>query len=320
MRILTGTVPSGDFTEYTAETLSGIPNAVFTQIWLRHDGTANLQMVDLFRPTVSSTPPPAEGAVLTGNSPPFNLFNGDTLILDVNGAGDDTATFNATAAVFQPSANEPYNMAGGKVWYVICNGGSETTVTFVDGDFFVPGAATAAEIATVLAAQLPSSVVADTNLTKFRVTSQQYGTGSEVVLNGGTVPWAFDASVFGTGDAVDLSAATIAEVKTVVETDIAGVIVGTAESGAITITTVATGEAVTLEMDAGSTAPLGFSTLTQNGQDEGEADSEPYTLTLNAQETPLIDLSVKDRISLIRIRSTGDDASFTLGYMVAPFK
>lgn len=262
-----------DIGAVTAAELAAIINAQTTACLASVVG-ADTRVTSLIRGTDSAVvidnfSPAASGARTVGNVPPFNLAPGEVLILNVGGLGDVPATFDATAGFFEPVADEPYDLSGGKSWFVIVNGAPEATITFVDGDFAVPAAATAAEVIAVINAQIVGATAAPA-FSKFRVTSSNPGSASEVRSNGGTVPWFANPDTLGNGDAANINAVTFNEAKVVIEADIPGVVV-TNPGGGMVITTVATGAAASLEVDAATTAAaLGFAQATTNGTDSTE--------------------------------------------------
>lgn len=92
--------------------------------------------------------------------------------------------WNAKAALTAATL-ETYNFAGGKLLTVKVDGGAEQTVTFVDGDFATPSAATAAEVATRITTDLTDATAADAGGAP-RITSDLDGSGSSVEVTGGT--------------------------------------------------------------------------------------------------------------------------------------
>ena len=91
--------------------------------------------------------------------------------------------WNAKAALTAPNA-ETYDFSGGKILTLEVDGGSEQTVTFVDGDFAVPTAATAAEVSARITTDLTGATAADTGGAP-RITSDLDGSGSSVEITGG---------------------------------------------------------------------------------------------------------------------------------------
>ena len=92
----------------------------------------------------------AAGAATPGqvdsNAQPFNLEPGQTLVISIDGGGDQTFTFAATAASRTAGANGPYALTNGMQLEVAIDGGSTLTKTFNTGEFVAMGAATVAEV------------------------------------------------------------------------------------------------------------------------------------------------------------------------------
>ena len=215
----------------------------------------------------TATGAPSSGAV-TGTIPaPIAMVDGDTLIVDVDGGGTATATFNATAASRTSTGTETFALVDGQTLTVEIDGGSVQTITFNTAEFVAIGAATAAEVAAVINSEIVGASAAP-SAGAVAITSDRLGTGSGVNVTGGTANAVLNFTtglVSGTGDVSDMSAVTAAEIKTVVEADIAGLTV----SGAtlITITSNTTGPTSSIQVDATSTldTKLGFDNATHSG-------------------------------------------------------
>jgi len=84
---------------------------------------------------------------------------------------------------------ETYNLTGGGTLTVSIDGGSDQTVTFVDGDFDTPSAALAEEVAAVIVAQLVGGSAAETDPgtgAAVTITSTLWGPEASVQVTGGT--------------------------------------------------------------------------------------------------------------------------------------
>lgn len=201
----------------------------------------------------------------SANGEPFNLEPGQTVVIDVNGGGDDTATFLATAASRASGNTETYNLAaingGGAVTLTVAiDGGSAQTITFQSTDFVAYAAATAEEVAQVINAQIVGAFASVTGGDTVHITSDVRGTDSIVNVTGGTANDAVNGlnfttgAIAGTGNVGNIDAVTGSEVKSVLEGDIAGILVTVGVGGEITVSTVATGVAATLNVKSTSTA------------------------------------------------------------------
>ena len=200
----------------------------------------------------------------------FDMEPADTLVVDVDGGGDVTATFDATAgSETSAGGGAPFALVDGQTLTVTIDGGGVQTITFNTGEFVSIGAATAAEVAAVINAEIAGAfaIVAGSQVT---ITSDRRGTGSDVTITGGTANavLGFPTSANpGTGDVSDIDAVTGAEVKTVVEADIPGLTVTVEPGGQITITSNTTGPTSSIAVDATSTLDtvLGLDNATHFG-------------------------------------------------------
>ena len=224
----------------------------------------------------------AAGGVVTGTlTGPYDLEPSDTLDFSVSGGGTLTATFTAAAAQ-RISGNEPFALANNDTLLVAINGGGVQTITFVTADFVAIGAATAAEVAAKINAVLVGGRATVSGLTVVILTDRR-GTSASVNVSGGTANAALGfttGAVSGTGNVADIDAVTVAEIKTIVEAAVAGVLV-TNVSGRVRVATVATGPATSIQVLASSSADdeLGLDNLLHTGN----AASTLPTLQIDAK-------------------------------------
>lgn len=235
-------------------------------------GTLNLQ---------TGAAAPSAGAVTGANSGPFALTPGDTLVVDRDVAGTATATIAATRASVTGDTGT-YALVNGQQLTVKIDGGAVQTITFSTASFVSIGAATAAEVVAVINAALQGGY-ADLNTGAPRINSDTRGTGSHVEVTGGNAnaELAFATTVQnGTGNVADVSAVTVAEIKTIVEAAVSGVTVSNA-GGAVRITSNTTGAASKVQVTAPSTADdeLGFDNAAHMGGTGAAVD----TLTVDAK-------------------------------------
>jgi len=165
-----------------------------------------------------------EVAVSQSVSAPFNLEPDDEITVAVDGGDPQTATIAATAATVQCATAQPYNLTNGWTLLVSVNGAGAQAATFNTGDFVAIGAATAAEVAAVIETDI-AGVTADVQGGKVVITSDARGTGSGVQITGGLAngAFAFDTDAHaGTGDCVDVDAVTAQEVVDVLTSDVVG--------------------------------------------------------------------------------------------------
>ncbi len=217
------------------------------------------------------------GTVLGTVAETFALVDGDTLSFKIDGGASDVATFNAAAATLTAGNTETYALSDGQTLTVKIDGQTTAqTVTFNTSEFVDIGAATAAEVAAVMNAELTGCSV-DVNAGAPRITSDSKGTDSEIEVTGGTANAALGFStspVNGTGDAADADAVTVAELKTLVEGDVTGVTV-TSDGGYFRATSNTTGSSSSVQVEAVSTmdTKLGLDNATHSGADAGAVDT-----------------------------------------------
>lgn len=249
-------------------------------------------------PTIPATKTSAKGSktlqtdlVLDGsashtgtNTETFDLEPGDTFIGNVEGVGNQTATVAATAASEECGTAETYDFSGAPYTLTVkINQGSVQTITFQTSDFVAAATATAEEIAAVINANIVGARATVTSAgTKVTIESDRRGTGSYVEITGGTANsgtpnLAFPTSeVQGTGNVANVDAVTATEVGAMIVaawTNGSGV-TATAVSGAVKVSTVAVGAAVTLEFGAGTgNTVVGFTAGTYNGSGTAAVDT-----------------------------------------------
>ncbi len=210
--------------------------------------------------------PAASAATKDGGVGPYNMAAGDTLVIDVDNAGNATCTWDAAAGyVDDTTTTYPCADQDGLTVIVAIDGGDNQTITF-------SGATTTlASILAQMNAQLVGASAVDNGSTQPRIRSDSQGTGSTVSNPTGTSLFtsASDAPVAGTGDVVSIDAVTAAEVETVIEADSTAEITVNGD-GSITITSPTTGATSELDFISGNAlAILGFSVETLVGAASG---------------------------------------------------
>lgn len=224
---------------------------------------------------------PTSGSVTGTEVETFDFEPGEQISVDVDGGGAAAATFDATAATRTAGSTGTYALSDGQTLTAAIDGGSVQTVTFNTAEFSDIGAATAEEVAAVMNAELTGcSVDVDGNAP--RITSDKRGTDSGVNVTGGTANTALNfttGNVAGTGDVADIDAVTVAEIKTVMEADIAGLTINDV-SGAVQIVSDTTGASSSIQVAAGNIATaIGVDSATHSGT-SGAATG---TLTIDAK-------------------------------------
>jgi len=227
------------------------------------------------------------GRVLGTVVGPFALTPGDTLSIDVDGGGVALATFDAAAASRTSGNTETFDLLDGLDLTVAIDGGGVQTVTFNTAEFVDITNATAAEVAAVINAELigaSASVAAGAVV----ITSDTQGTDSGVNVTGGTANTGgvnrlgfTTGNIAGTGDVADITQVSVAEIKTVVEADVAGLTVNNV-GGAVEIVSNTTGPASSILVEAVSTADdeLGLDNATHSGTSGAAVD----TLQVDAKD------------------------------------
>lgn len=249
------------------------------------------------------------GSVLSSNVEPFNLAPGDTLVIDTDAITPTAATFNATAAARESGAGT-YNISNGQQLTVKIDRGAVQTLTFATGEAAVMTAWTPQELSNAINAKITGAKASVTSGgTKVTITSDRLGTGSYVEVTGGTANAAAAFSTVeeaGTGNVSNIDAVTAAEVKTVAEAAVAGILVSNV-GGAVKIGRVATGASATVQVDASSTADgiMGFDNAVHAGGTGAAVD----TLRLDGKTDGTYAHSIKGRV---QASTSGEAARFNL--------
>lgn len=208
---------------------------------------------------VSAAGGPTPAMLVAAASAPFRLRDGDLLRLSVSGGEDTDAVFHGAAASFAASGPGPYALQDGMSLRVRVDDGPEQSITFSANDFTDLGAASAAEVAAVLNAQLAGGR-ATQQAQIVHLASDTEGTASRLQVVGGTANavLAFPAAaVIGTGNVSNLQEVSAAEVARIVEAAIAGLRVERV-GGSIAVQTLALGPGATLQARAATAAAFGL--------------------------------------------------------------
>lgn len=220
---------------------------------------------------LTATSAPSAGSVTSSLAGPWELDHGQTLVIQVDGDTADTVTISAVAATVTAGNTGTYVLTDGMTLTFEVQG-SVRTVTFNTAEFVSIGAATAAEVAAVINAEA-AGVTVDVDSNAPRITSDLKGTDSALGNFGGTalaVLGFTGLSDTGTGDFADVANATAAELKTLIEADVAGgsgVTVTEEALGYLTIESNTTGGSSSVQVQASSTADalIGFDNATHSG-------------------------------------------------------
>lgn len=233
-----------------------------------------------------------DAATLTGTeTATFDMTgvrDGGTFIVNPDGSGEDTATFNFAQATSVSGATPSTDISGGtdKKFMISVDGDAaeevELTVAGLNSGTAI---ATAMQNAIQALAGKKTGVTVDYNVTnagKYTIISPTYGTNSSVVITAPTsyslleelkLGADFGVETAGKGDCADASAVTIDEVIAVITSDIAGA-TATSDSGALKITSGTTGRGSSLVVGNGTlNTVLGFT----NTQSHYGAQGLDYT-------------------------------------------
>ncbi len=275
-------------------------------------------------------------AVLQSIVGPFNIANGATIQLRVDGGVTQIFTFVAVAATLLGSNTETFAIADGDTLVVAMNGGSAQTITF------------SVSAATVLSTLSETYNITDGMTLNVRVDG---GAAQPVVFNGAagfvatvggdpftlndgeTVTFAIDGGgnqvvTFNTADFVDINNATAEEITLVYQAQLTGVTV-TDDSSNVTVTSNRLGTSSNVEIVAGTgtaLANLGYSVGDNFGSGFAAfldaATALEVATEINADTTGLTasDDGGQVRIdsdlvgTLSRIQVTGGTANAVLGF------
>lgn len=273
------------------------------------EGTQQGDQSDVTIQTAGSAP--TSGSILGSVAGLWDLEPGDTVVVNVDAVGNQTATFSATAASRTAGTTGPYALVDGQNLTVSIDGGGAVSIVFNTASFVSIGAATAAEVAAVIAASLPGAS-ADVNSNAPRITSDRRGTGSGVNVTGGSANAVLNfttGNVAGTGNVSNINAVTFAEVETIFEaafTNGSGVTV-TQESSRVRIRSNTTGASSSIQVIASSSADdeFGF----DNALHSGSAGTPVNTLTVRGK---YIGTYADDLVISIEPATSGETDRFNL--------
>lgn len=222
----------------------------------------------------------AAPAVVQSFAETFHLDPGDHVDVDFDNGGTQVATIAATPGGLECVTAQNYNLVGGETLTLRINGGFLQTVTFQAGDFAVPGAATADEVAAAINAGIVGGQsIATTGATKVSIFSDRLGTGSSVQITGGTA----NAGILNFATTLQSGTGNVVDTLFVTATEIAAIITalppsggGTAgvSAGKVVLTSGATGAAAKIEIvGTTSTREPVFTTGTTFGSDAGTSNT-----------------------------------------------
>lgn len=133
-----------------------------------------------------------------GNGMPLQYRRAESFQFIVDQGAESAA---GTPAVYTSVNTEPFALANGLTLDIVVDNTPAQTVTFLTADFAAIGAATAAEVAAVITAQVTGVTAAD-NAGAVEITTDMTGPSASVVVVGGTAVSQFDfpsAAALGAG-------------------------------------------------------------------------------------------------------------------------
>ncbi len=207
---------------------------------------------------------------VTGNTNlTWNIPDAQHVNTDIGIAGSlvsDVATFNAAAGVLTSGAGTyPTTLSGGEIMTVIVDNGQPSQIGPIDIVFLVGDCANRAAVIARINAALGYTAATASGTTDVTIlTGRVLGTGGSMTISAIdatlTTGTGFTATTdAGAGDCVDSTAYTLAEIKTVVEGDIANILVDRDADGNIRFSNTQSGSTQTIAVTAGTTSSdLGF--------------------------------------------------------------
>jgi len=223
---------------------------------------------------------PSAAQMVGSGAPTYEFDAGDSLDVTLDGVGPVTVDFAAVAATITGAGFAIASLTG-DTFQLKVDGGETQTVTFT------AGATTLALAIAEMNAQL-SGVSVDDNGGQVRFTSDKEGSASIIELivgGGGGDPLgelghaAGVTASAGPNDVADINAVTFAEFETVLENDIAGLLVTQDGSGNIVLTSGSTGASSDITI-ASIAVPIAAATGLANGTETGSASATEHCLTI----------------------------------------
>lgn len=163
----------------------------------------------------------------SANNGPYNLENGLTFSLTIEGAVTHVATVSATApSRTSGAAGAGWNFAGLGGWppaimTITIDGGLAQTITFQVSDFANPALAQASEVANAINGQIIGAhCTFDAIAGTVTIFTDRRGTGAIINISAGAVATLLGfttGALAGTGNVSDVDAVTATEIKTMIE-------------------------------------------------------------------------------------------------------
>lgn len=250
-------------------------------------------------------------ARVTGSATfPVRLAHGQTVIVDIDGSGDATATFNGFARRLTGSSGTHAAVTASNE-LVLTVGGINRTVAFAGTEN------TAALFAAKIAADIPG-VQVDVSGGNVRVTTDKKGSGASLVVHASSdsdvlASLGFTsgqvAGSLGSSNVADIEAVTAAEFKTIVELAVADCTADADADGHPYIESSATGSGSTVAVNASSTATgFGLDNTTHTGVATSTVDALTFVASSDGAWAHgirvVIDDATGDQATRFRVRVT----------------
>lgn len=228
-------------------------------------------------------------AILDSVAGPFDLEPGEVLEVNIDAAGADTLTFTATPATVTSGNTEPFALVNGDTLvYQVKQPGSTVlseprTITFTDADPLLAaiGAATAQELVNFINRD-GIGISAEVSAGAVVIKSDKRGSGAEIVIDASSTSISVgklnigSGSTLGSGNVSDIDSVTALEIATLLTALPLSSGTAVAVGNVVRLTSTGTGIGATVVITASTTA-LGIFTgalpITQLGTDAAESPS-----------------------------------------------
>lgn len=232
-------------------------------------------------------------AILDSADGPFDLEPGEQLDVNIDGAGTDSLVFSATAAMVASGNTEPFALVNGDTLvYQVKQPGSTTlseqrTITFTDADPLIAaiGAATAQELVNFINRD-GIGISAVVNAGAVEIYSDKRGSGAELLIDAAST--AISAGKLNIASGSTVGTGNVADIDAVTATEVAGLLTGlplssgtaTVVGSKVRLESTGTGLAADVVIEATTTALgifAGALPITATGSDSGESPTLRFT-------------------------------------------
>lgn len=232
-----------------------------TSLLVELTGEFTSEFFDTGTTTTAGSPPGLAtfGLLTAANAAPYDLEPAETIVVEIDGGGGQTVTYNATrAARLGSSGTFPTGFSGGETLSLKIDGGSTQIITFTSGD-----SSLADVVITINSLPLVGGFVQDTG-GELEILSDSRGSGSSVEVVGGTAVATLGHTTgtsLGSGNVVDIDAVTAAEIVAQLTAQLTGETAVVDGAGFPTVATATPGTAGSVEVTGGTAnTTVGFPT------------------------------------------------------------